>query len=105
MQLWVAQLVTTKEEALAKAISNEKRIQELKASNNFTFENIKDELSRQLKNKLQKELADMKQWQVNHEDAPRILANIDSLKEENEDLRNRSMRSTLIFRGVLERAK
>ena len=52
---------------------------------------------------MQKELTDMKQWQVNHDDSARILADIDSLKEENEDLRNRSMRSTLIFRGVPER--
>ena len=44
-QLWV----TAKEEALAKAISNEKSIQELTASNNFTYEKIKDEHSRQLK--------------------------------------------------------
>ena len=36
--------VTAKEEALAKAISSEKSIQELKVSNNFTYENIKDEL-------------------------------------------------------------
>ena len=36
--------VTAKEEALAKAISNEKSLQELKVSNNFTYENIKDEL-------------------------------------------------------------
>ena len=41
-QLWVA----AKEEALAKAISNEKSIQKLKASNDFTYEDIKDELSR-----------------------------------------------------------
>ena len=40
-QLWV-----TAKESLTKAISNEKSIQELKASNNFTYENIKDELSR-----------------------------------------------------------
>ena len=52
---------------------------------------------------MQKELTDMKQWQVNHDDSARILADTDSLKEENEDLRNRSMRSTLIFRGVPER--
>ena len=30
----------------------------------------------------------MKQWQVNHEDTVRILADIDNLKEENEDLRS-----------------
>ena len=63
-QLWVA----AKEEALAKAISNEKSIQKLKASNDFTYEDIKDELSRQLKSELQKEMADMKQWQINHKD-------------------------------------
>ena len=38
-QLWVA----AKEEALAKAISNEKSIQKLKASNDFTYENIEYE--------------------------------------------------------------
>ena len=97
-QLWV----TATEEALAKAISNEKSIQELKASNNFTNENIKDELSRQLKTELQKKMKYIKKWQVNHADIARILADINNLEEENEDLRNRSMRSTLIFRGVPE---
>ena len=97
-QLWVA----AKEEALAKAISNEKSIQKLKASNDFTYEDIKDELSRQLKSELQKEMADMKQWQINHKDTARILADIHNLKEESEDHRNRLMRSTLIFRGLPE---
>ena len=97
-QLWVA----AKEEALAKAISNEKSIQKLKAPNDFTYEDIKDELSRQLKSELQKEMADMKQWQINHKDTARILADIHNLKEESEDHRNRSMRSTLIFRGLPE---
>ena len=69
----------------------------------FTCENIKDKLSRQIKIELQKEMADMKQWQVNHEDTVRILADIDNLKEENEDLRSWSRRSILIFRGVPER--
>ena len=62
-QLWVA----AKEEALAKAISNEKSIQKLKASNDFTYENIKGNL-RQLKSELQKEMANMKQWQINRTD-------------------------------------
>ena len=62
-QLWVA----AKEEALPKAISNEKSIQKLKASNDFTYENIKGNL-RQLKSELQKEMANMKQWQINHKD-------------------------------------
>ena len=75
----------------------------MKASNDFAHEIIKDKLSRQRKSELQKEMADTKQWQVNHEDTTRILADINNLKEENEDLRNRSMRSTLIFRGVPER--
>ena len=52
---------------------------------------------------MQKEVTDMKQWEVNHKDTSRILADIDNLKEENEDLRNRSMRSTWIFRGVPKR--
>ena len=30
----------------------------------------------------------MKQWQVNHGGTVRILADIDNLKEENEDLRS-----------------
>ena len=77
-QLWV----TAKEEALAKTISNEKSIQELKASNNFTYEKSKDEHSRQLKRELQKEMADMKQWQVNQEDTARILADIQPKKGE-----------------------
>ena len=100
-QIWV----TAKEEALAKAISNEKSIQELKTSNDFAYEIIKDKLSRQCKSELQKEMADMKQWQVNHEDTTRILADINNLKEENEELRNRSMRSTLIFRGYQKEIK
>ena len=66
--------VTAKKEALAKAISNEKNIQESKASSNFTYEIVKDELSSQLKSELQKQMADMKQWQVNHEDTAKILA-------------------------------
>ena len=69
----------------------------------MTYENIKNELSRPLKSELQKEMIDMKQWQVNHEDTARILADIDILKKGNEDLRNRSMTSTLIFKGVPER--
>ena len=69
----------------------------MKASSNFTYENIKDELSRQLKSELQKEMADMKQWQVNHEDTARILADIDNLEEENEDLRNRSIKVNIDF--------
>ena len=69
----------------------------MKASSNFTNENIKDELSRQLKSELQKEMADMKQWQVNHEDTARILADIDNLEEENEDLRNRSIKVNIDF--------
>ena len=39
------------------------------------------------------------------EDTARILADIGSLKEENKDLRIRSMRSTLIFRGVIPERK
>ena len=66
--------VTAKKEALAKEISNEKNIQESKASSNFTYEIVKDELSSQLKSELQKQMADMKQWQVNHEDTAKILA-------------------------------
>ena len=50
-------------------------------------------------------MADMKHWQVNHDDTAGIIANVDNLKEENKDLTNRSMRSTLIFRGVPESAK
>ena len=69
----------------------------MKASSNFTYENIKDELSRQLKSELQKEMADIKQWQVNHEDTARILADIDNLEEENEDLRNRSIKVNIDF--------
>ena len=69
----------------------------MKASSNFTYENIKDELSRQLKSELQKEMADMKQWQVNHEDTARVLADIDNLEEENEDLRNRSIKVNIDF--------
>ena len=52
-----------------------------------------------------KEMADMKQWRVNHEDTARILADIDNLREENENFRNRSMRSTLIFRRVTEKER
>ena len=66
--------VTAKKEALAKEISNEENIQESKASSNFTYEIVKDELSSQLKSELQKQMADMKQWQVNHEDTAKILA-------------------------------
>lgn len=57
------------------------------------------------KNEPRKEMADMKHWQVNHDDTAGIIANIDNLKEENKDLTNRSMRSTLIFRGVPKSAK
>lgn len=57
------------------------------------------------KNEPRKEMADMKHWQVNHDDTAGIIANVDNLKEENKDLTNRSMRSTLIFRGVPESAK
>ena len=42
-------------------------------------------------------MADMNQWQVNHEETASMLADIDNLKEDE------SMRSTLIFRGVPER--
>ena len=57
------------------------------------------------KNEPRKEMADMKHWQVNHYDTAGIIANVDNLKEESKDLTNRSMRSTLIFRGVPESAK
>ena len=77
----------------------------MKTPNDFAYEIIKDKLSRQCKSELQKEMADMKQWQVNHEDTTRILADINNLKEENEELRNRSMRSTLIFRGYQKEIK
>ena len=80
-------------------------MQELKASNDFTYENIKSELSRQLKIELQKEMADMKLCYINHEDTARILPDTNNLKEENEDLKNRSMRLTLIFRRKRKRAK
>ena len=56
MQLWV----TAKEEVLAKAISNARSTQEVKASNDFIYENIKDELSKQHKTELQKIMVDMK---------------------------------------------
>ena len=49
-------------------------MQESKASNNFTYEIVKDELSSQRKSESQKKMADMKQWQVNHEDTAKILA-------------------------------
>ena len=78
-------------------------MQELKASNDFTYENIKSELSRQLKSELQKEMADMKLCYINHEDTARILPDTNNL--ENEDLKNRSMRLTLIFRRKRKRAK
>ena len=80
-------------------------MQELKASNDFTYENIKSELSRQLKSELQKEMADMKLCYINHEDTARILPDTNNLKEENEDLKNRSTRLTLIFRRKRKRAK
>ena len=75
----------------------------IESINYLTYENIKNELSRPLKSELQKEMVDMKQWQVNHEDTARILADIDILKKGNENLRNISMTSTLIFKGVPER--
>ena len=55
-------------------------MQELKASNDFTYENIKSELSRQLKSELQKEMADMKLCYINHEDTARILPDTNNLK-------------------------
>ena len=40
-------------------------------------------------------MAYMKLCHINHEDTARILSDTNNLKEENEDLKNRSMRLTL----------
>ena len=48
-------------------------------------------------------MADIKLCHINHEDTARIPSDTNNLKEENEDLKNRSMRLTLIFRREIGR--
>ena len=71
--------------AMKKAEKNEQTINQIIEDNDNFKKNIKEEIKTTIENKFKD-----------------LTNDITQLKEENEDLRNRSMRSTLIFRGIPE---
>ena len=90
----ISSVEETANNALATAQNNEKVIADLINSNNFNEEEIATKISQKVQ-ETKNELTE--KFQIN-----RITSEIEAMKIELEDLKNRSMRSTLIIKNIPE---